>query len=99
MRRCPRLQKVVEAAPCLDLADDLRVRLTADALRLCARAGLRNAATVEFLVPLGVPRSPSATPYYFLEVNPRIQVRLPLQFFYFLFRCFSLCGESWLAAC
>jgi pyruvate carboxylase len=64
---------VVEMAPCLGLAPGLRARLAADALRLCARAGLTNAATVEFLVPLA--STPSAEPYYFLEVNPRIQVR------------------------
>jgi len=68
-------QKVVEVAPCMNLPSDLRRQLTADALRLCAKAGLVNAATVEFLVPLQRPRSGrSVQPYYFLEVNPRIQV-------------------------
>ena len=67
-----RHQKVVEVAPSLGLPEDLRRRLTVDALRLCASAGLSSAATVEFLVPLA-PRAP-VLPYYFLEVNPRIQV-------------------------
>ena len=62
---------MVEVAPCLELPDDLRMQLTRDALRLCARAGLQNAATVEFLVPSDRRRGPG---YFFLEVNPRIQV-------------------------
>ena len=61
-----RNQKLVEIAPAPALDDDLRAALHGHAARLCAAAGYRGLATVEFLV-----RDGGAV---FLEVNPRIQV-------------------------
>jgi acetyl/propionyl-CoA carboxylase alpha subunit len=61
-----RHQKIVEIAPAQGLSDMLRRELHRAAARLCARAGLRGLATVEFLV--------AGETYAFLEVNPRIQV-------------------------
>ena len=63
-----RNQKVIEMAPAPNLDPAVREALVADAVRLAAGAGLRNAATVEFLV------SPEEGRHYFIECNPRIQV-------------------------
>ena len=46
---------------------ELRTKLHADAVRLTAAAKYKNAGTVEFLVD-------AEGRYYFIEVNPRIQV-------------------------
>jgi len=62
-----RHQKVVEVAPALSLGEGTRERLYDAALRIASRAGYVNAGTVEFLV------EPDGS-YYFIEVNPRIQV-------------------------
>jgi len=62
-----RHQKVIEMAPAWSLPMDLRKQLHADAVRLTSQAKYLNAGTVEFLVD-GEGR------YYFIEVNPRIQV-------------------------
>ena len=62
-----RHQKVVEVAPAVGLSEELREDLYAAALRVARKAGLANAATVEFLVD-GEGR------FYFIEVNPRLQV-------------------------
>ncbi len=61
-----RYQKIVEIAPAQGLSEALRRELHQAATRLCARAGLRGLATVEFLL--------SGDEFVFLEVNPRIQV-------------------------
>ena len=61
-----RYQKFIEIAPAQGLSDELRRGLHLAAVRLCARAGLRGLATVEFLV--------TGEGFVFLEVNPRIQV-------------------------
>lgn len=65
-----RYQKLVEIAPAQGLSDALRRSLHQAAARLCARAGLRGLATVEFLV--------AGDEFVFLEVNPRIQVEHPV---------------------
>ncbi|KAL2147746.1 hypothetical protein VTI28DRAFT_7098 [Corynascus sepedonium] len=62
-----RHQKVVEIAPAKDLPTDVRDAMLNDAVRLAKQVGLRNASTAEFLVD-------SQNRYYFIEVNPRIQV-------------------------
>eukprot|EP01137_Pigoraptor_chileana_P007448 Opistho-2@53073 len=62
-----RHQKVVEIAPAPFFDAGLRDRLTADAVKLARHVGYRNAGTVEFLVS-------STGEYYFIEVNPRLQV-------------------------
>jgi pyruvate carboxylase len=63
-----RHQKVVEIAPAPDLDSKLRGEICQAALALARRAKLINAATAEFLV------DPQAGRFYFIEVNPRIQV-------------------------
>jgi acetyl/propionyl-CoA carboxylase alpha subunit/acetyl-CoA carboxylase carboxyltransferase component len=63
-----RHQKVIEIAPAPSLPAALRTRLSDDAVRLAAAGGLRNAATVEFLVVT------EHDQHHFIECNPRIQV-------------------------
>ncbi|KAH6854162.1 carbamoyl-phosphate synthase L chain, ATP binding domain-containing protein [Chaetomium sp. MPI-CAGE-AT-0009] len=62
-----RHQKVVEIAPAKDLPADVRDNMLKDAVKLGRSVGLRNASTAEFLVD-------QQNRYYFIEVNPRIQV-------------------------
>ena len=63
-----RHQKVVEAAPALGLAPQIRRQLADAAVQLARAAGYYNAGTVEFLVDA------DSGEWYFIEVNPRIQV-------------------------
>ncbi|MBC6611241.1 pyruvate carboxylase [Hymenobacter sp. BT507] len=63
-----RFQKVVEVAPALGLAEELREQLYDYALRLARAVNYNNVGTVEFLV------KPELGEIYFIEVNPRIQV-------------------------
>lgn len=60
---------MVETAPAIGLPADLTKTLYDDAVRICRGAGYVNAGTVEFLV------DPKTWKHYFIEVNPRIQVR------------------------
>ena len=60
--------QVVEVAPAFGLDPEVRAALHRDAVKLCRHVGYRNAGTVEFMVD-------KHGDYYFLEVNPRIQVR------------------------
>ena len=62
-----RHQKLVEEAPAPGLTTEDRRHLHELAVRVAAAAGLRNAATAEFL------RAPDGA-FYFLEVNTRLQV-------------------------
>ncbi len=62
-----RHQKLVEEAPAPGLTTEDRRRLHAMAVKVATAAGLRNAATAEFL------RAPDGQ-FYFLEVNTRLQV-------------------------
>ena len=61
-----RHQKVVEVAPSVGLDEGLRERICEAALQLMNNVGYVNAGTVEFLV--------SGDDFYFIEVNPRVQV-------------------------
>ncbi|HTM48472.1 MAG TPA: pyruvate carboxylase [Bryobacteraceae bacterium] len=63
-----RHQKVVEVAPAVGLADSIRRELAEAALRIARAARYENAGTVEFLVDA------DSGEWYFIEVNPRIQV-------------------------
>ncbi len=65
-----RHQKLVEEAPAPGLPGDLRRRLREAAVRVARRAGLTTLGTVEFLV--------DGDEFFFLEVNPRIQVEHPV---------------------
>ncbi|MCG7332338.1 pyruvate carboxylase [Salinicoccus roseus] len=61
-----RHQKVVEVAPSVGLTDELRLEICEAAKDMAQQVGYVNAGTVEFLVADGE--------YYFIEVNPRVQV-------------------------
>ncbi|MFX3624326.1 MAG: pyruvate carboxylase [Ectobacillus sp.] len=61
-----RHQKVVEVAPSVSLTEDLRNRICDAAVKLAKNVNYINAGTVEFLV--------KDDEFYFIEVNPRIQV-------------------------
>ncbi|WP_066289539.1 pyruvate carboxylase [Bacillus sp. FJAT-29937] len=61
-----RHQKVVEVAPCVSLSPTLRDEICEAAVRLMKKVDYINAGTVEFLV--------SGDEFYFIEVNPRVQV-------------------------
>ena len=63
-----RHQKVIEMAPAWSLPDELRAELHRYAVELTGRAKYKNAGTVEFLID-------DRNRPYFIEVNPRIQVR------------------------
>jgi 3-methylcrotonyl-CoA carboxylase alpha subunit len=65
-----RHQKVIEEAPPWGLPRDLLERMAADATLLGKTVNYRGLGTVEFLV--------DASGYYFLEVNPRLQVEHPV---------------------
>ena len=56
-------------APAYGLDPEVRARLHADAVKLAKHVDYRNAGTVEFMVDKN-------GEHFFLEVNPRIQVRL-----------------------
>ncbi|GGA83650.1 pyruvate carboxylase [Ornithinibacillus halotolerans] len=61
-----RHQKLVEVAPSLSLPEELRNQICDAAVQLMKKVSYLNAGTVEFLV--------KDDKYYFIEVNPRIQV-------------------------
>ncbi|KAJ8308360.1 hypothetical protein KUTeg_013234 [Tegillarca granosa] len=62
-----RHQKVVEIAPAPLLREDIRDKMTSDAVKLAKFVGYENAGTVEFLLD-------NDGQYYFIEVNARLQV-------------------------
>ena len=63
-----RHQKVVEVAPAFNLSQKIRAELCDAAVQIARTAKYRNAGTVEFLYDV------DSTKWYFIEVNPRIQV-------------------------
>ena len=63
-----RYQKVVEIAPAPNLDLALREKICNAACDIARHAGYENAGTVEFLVDA------NSGDFYFIEVNPRIQV-------------------------
>lgn len=63
-----RHQKVIERAPAIYLPKKVREEMCRAAIKLARKAGLDNAATVEFLY------NKTDKSFYFIEVNPRIQV-------------------------
>lgn len=67
-----RKQKVVEIAPSRGMNAELRNRIASAAVALCESVGYQNAGTVEFLVEGEL--SDASAGFYFLELNPRIQV-------------------------
>jgi pyruvate carboxylase len=63
-----RHQKVVEIAPAQNLKESVRQDICASAIQICKSVGYDNAGTVEFLMDTATDK------YYFIEINPRIQV-------------------------
>ncbi|MGG1400091.1 pyruvate carboxylase [Bacillus salipaludis] len=61
-----RHQKVVEVAPSVSISESLRYQICEAAVHLLRNVRYVNAGTVEFLV--------SEEKFYFIEVNPRVQV-------------------------
>jgi 3-methylcrotonyl-CoA carboxylase alpha subunit len=72
-----RHQKIIEESPSPHLTPGLRRRMTEAAVRIARAAAYENAGTFEFLVDLSHgPRDD--TPFYFLEMNTRLQVEHPV---------------------
>ena len=65
-----RHQKVIEVAPAVGLDPDVRQAICADAVAFARHIGYVNAGTVEFLLQT----SGDMSRYFFIEMNPRIQV-------------------------
>ena len=63
-----RNQKVVERAPAPYLSDKQRTEICGLGRRICAHVNYECAGTVEFLMDM------STGKFYFIEVNPRVQV-------------------------
>ena len=63
-----RYQKIIEVAPCPSLSNELRTQIHNAAVRLGQHIRYDSVGTVEFLVQA------DQNAFYFLEVNPRIQV-------------------------
>ena len=66
-----RHQKVIEIAPAPHISQELRDKLTSDAVKFAKAINYTCAGTVEFLVETEGPR---AGTHVFIEMNPRIQV-------------------------
>ena len=71
-----RHQKVVEEAPSAVLTQDLRAEMGAAAVQAARACGYVGAGTVEFLVD--APGPDGTRPFYFLEMNTRLQVEHPV---------------------
>ncbi|KAI9250194.1 carbamoyl-phosphate synthase L chain, ATP binding domain-containing protein [Phascolomyces articulosus] len=63
-----RYQKIIEVAPCPSLSNEIRSQIHQAAVRLGQHIRYDSVGTVEFLVQA------DQNAFYFLEVNPRIQV-------------------------
>jgi 3-methylcrotonyl-CoA carboxylase alpha subunit len=72
-----RHQKVIEESPSPAIGPALRARITEAGVRAARAAAYRNAGTIEFLVDLSGKPAPAA-PFYFLEMNTRLQVEHPV---------------------
>jgi acetyl-CoA carboxylase, biotin carboxylase subunit len=69
-----RHQKLLEEAPSPVVDPEMRQRMGEAALKLCAAVKYENVGTVEFLVDAADPKKP----FYFMEMNTRIQVEHPV---------------------
>ncbi len=75
-----RHQKVIEEAPAPGLSDALRERIGAVAVRAAESIGYVGAGTVEFLFDpdAATKKGGSRDPFYFMEMNTRLQVEHPV---------------------
>jgi acetyl-CoA carboxylase biotin carboxylase subunit len=73
-----RHQKVIEESPSPMLGPRLRGRMTSAAVAAAKAAGYRNAGTIEFLVDAAAAGKDDEVPFYFLEMNTRLQVEHPV---------------------
>jgi acetyl-CoA carboxylase, biotin carboxylase subunit len=71
-----RHQKVLEECPSPMVSEAFRQELGAAALALATAVDYSSAGTVEFLLDASSPKQPP--PYYFLEMNTRLQVEHPI---------------------
>jgi 3-methylcrotonyl-CoA carboxylase alpha subunit len=73
-----RNQKVIEEAPAPGMPEGLRARMC-EAAVACARAvAYEGAGTVEFLVEADASGLTAQSPWYFIEMNTRLQVEHPV---------------------
>ena len=72
-----RHQKVIEESPSSVVDDRMRADMGAAAVALASRLGYFSAGTVEFLVD-DAPDADGRRPFWFLEVNTRLQVEHPV---------------------
>jgi 3-methylcrotonyl-CoA carboxylase alpha subunit len=72
-----RHQKVIEEAPAPGMTAGLRARMGEAAVKAALAVGYRGAGTVEFIVDGSQPLS-DETPFYFMEMNTRLQVEHPV---------------------
>ena len=74
-----RHQKILEESPAFQLGEDTRKKLHQAAVRLAKSVSYQNAGTVEFLVDwTEATQKKSDQPFYFLEMNTRLQVEHPV---------------------
>jgi 3-methylcrotonyl-CoA carboxylase alpha subunit len=71
-----RHQKVVEEAPAPGIEADRREELGAAAVAVASAIGYQGAGTVEFLLDASL--DPQTAPFYFMEMNTRLQVEHPV---------------------
>ncbi len=73
-----RHQKVIEEAPAPGLSDHFRNQLGDAAVRAARAIGYVGAGTVEFLIDVASESSGGSRPFYFMEMNTRLQVEHPV---------------------
>jgi acetyl-CoA carboxylase/biotin carboxylase 1 len=67
-----RFQKIFEEGPPVIVPNEIFIEMMRAAVQLCKSLGYQSAGTIEYLY------IPSTGDYYFLELNPRLQVEHPV---------------------